>query len=307
LAPILLTALRMVQGLSVGGEYTTSVVFIVESAPKDRRGIVGALACCGALAGVLMGSATGAALGALLTPEALAEWGWRIPFLMGLAVGLAGFLVRRHIAESAPTARSAESPFRAVIANHRALLLRLAGLSVFNAVGFYVMFVYIVSWLQMTDGMPPARALEINSFVMTALIPIMLAMGALSDRIGRRPVLFLGLAVGLVGAWPFLSLMHHSDPALVILGQLGFALAIGAFLGAQPAAMVEAAPEAVRCTAIALGYNVCLGIVGGLSPLAATWLVRRTGDDLSPAFLIMAAALVSAVAVRTFTQARAPQ
>ena len=181
-------------------------------------------------------------------------------------------------------------------------LLRLAGLSVFNAVSFYLMFVYIVSWLQFADGVAPARALEINSASMVVLLPLMVAMGWLSDRIGRRPVMLGATVLGLVGAWPLFWLMHHPDPALALLGQLGFVLAVGSFIGCQPVVMVEAAPWQVRCTAIALGYNVTLGVVGGLSPLVATWLVARTANDYSPAFMIMAAAAVSFLAVLTFKE-----
>src|SRR6476659_79184 len=81
-APVLLTLLRMIQGLSVGGEYTTSIVFMVESAPPGRRGLIGAMGCCGAVAGILLGSATGALLSALLSAAAMQEWGWRIPFVL---------------------------------------------------------------------------------------------------------------------------------------------------------------------------------------------------------------------------------
>jgi MHS family proline/betaine transporter-like MFS transporter len=89
---------------------------------------------------------------------------------------------------------------------------------------------------------------------------------------------------------------------MVLLGQLGFVLSVGSFVGCQPAIMVEAVPVEVRCTAIALGYNVTLGIIGGLSPLVATWLVARTANDYSPAFMIMAAAAVSFLAVLTFKE-----
>jgi MHS family proline/betaine transporter-like MFS transporter len=91
--------------------------------------------------------------------------------------------------------------------------------------------------------------------------------------------------------------MFHSDPSLVLLGQMGLVLAVGVFGAAQAAVMVEVAPLAVRCTAISLGYNAAFGIIGGCSPLVATWLVNRTGNDLSPAFLIMAAAAISFLAV----------
>jgi len=300
-APILLTLLRMIQGLSVGGEYTTSVVFMVEHAPTGRRGLIGALGCCGAVGGILLGSATGAILSAIVVPEAMAQWGWRIPFLMGLAVGLAGYFLRRRIQE-VPRKSDDRSPLVETVRQHGRLLARLAGLSVFNSVGFYLMFVYIVSWLQLADGIAPAQALEINTTSMIVLLPVMVLMGALSDRFGRRPVLFAATALGFFGAVPLFWLMHHTHASLVLLGQLGFVLVVGMFLGTQPSIMVEAAPARIRCTAIALGYNVTLGIIGGLTPLVATWLVHRTENELSPAFMVTAAAAISFLAVLKFEE-----
>jgi len=301
-APILLTLLRMIQGLSVGGEYTTSVVFMVEHAPAERRGLIGATASCGAVGGILAGSATGALLASLMSPEALESWGWRIPFLAGLVVGLAGLALRRGLHEEAAAKEHERSPLAEAFREHRSLLLRLAALSVFNSVGFYLMFVYIVSWLQSVDGVAPARALGINTISMVVLLPFMVAMGRLSDRIGRRPVMMAATLLGIVGSWPLFWLMHSADPAFVVLGQLGFVLAVGTFCGCQPTVMVEAVPARVRCTAIALGYNVTLGLFGGLSPLVATWLVERTGNDYSPGFMIMAAAAVSFLALLTFRE-----
>jgi MFS transporter, MHS family, proline/betaine transporter len=301
-APILLTVLRMVQGLSVGGEYTTSIVFMVERASPGRRGIIGAMACCGAVGGILLGSASGALLASVLSAEALEAWGWRIPFLAGLVVGLAGFILRRHVQEAPKADKAASSPLLETVRNHGPLLARLAALSVFNSVGFYLIFVYIVSWLQSVDGISPAHALEINSVSMLVLLPVMIGVGWAADRFGRKPVLLGATALGFVGALPFFWLMHHADPGVALLGQLGFVVAVGAFVGTQPAIMVEATPLAVRCTAIALGYNVTLGVIGGLSPLVATWLVSRTENDYSPAFMIMVAAAISFLAVTRFKE-----
>src|SRR5262245_7236136 len=164
-APILLTLLRMIQGLSVGGEYTTSIVFMVEQAPPGRRGMLGAIAGCGAVGGILLGSATGALVASLLPVAAMNAWGWRIPFIVGLLVGFAGYLLRRHMRE-AGLAKHERSPVLETFRSHGALLARLAGLAAFNAVGFYLTFVYLVSWLQLADGIAPARALEINSLSM---------------------------------------------------------------------------------------------------------------------------------------------
>src|SRR5262249_20603472 len=111
---------------------------------------------------------------------------------------------------------------------------------------------------------------------------------------------------GGVGALPFLWLMHHSDPYLILLGQLGFVIAVGIALGVQPSLMVEATPPAIRCTVIALGFNLSYGLLGGLSPLAAAWLVHRPGVDLTPAYMIIAAAVVSFATLPTFKR-KAPR
>lgn len=303
MAPVVLTLLRMIQGLSVGGEYTTSIVFVVEHAPPGRRGLIGALGCCGAVGGILLGSASGALLAKLMSPEAMDTWGWRIPFLAGLVVGLVGYFLRRHIQDSAPRPHPVgRSPLIDTIREHWGLLARLAGLSVYNAVGFYLMFVYVVSWLQLADGVAPAQALEINTLNMLLIAPVMVAAGWLSDRFGRKPLMLTATVLGFFAAVPMLWLMHHSSPGLIFAGQLGFVLAIGMFLGAQPTAMVEAVPVAVRCTAIALGYNITLGFVGGASPMVATWLVHRTANDFVPAFMVMVAAAVSFLSVLLFRE-----
>jgi MHS family proline/betaine transporter-like MFS transporter len=280
---------------------------MVERAPANRRGMIGAMACCGALGGILLGSATGAILAQLMSASALEAWGWRIPFLLGLLVGIAGYFLRRTLVDVPRKEAAARSPLRETIRQHGPLLVKFAGLSFFNAVGFYLAFVYVVSWLQFADGIAPAHALGFNTISMVILLIVMVAMGRLSDRIGRRIMLLASTALGIVGAIPFFWLMHHDQAWMILLGQFGFTLAVGGFLGAQPTAMVEAAPVAVRCTVVALGYNVTMGVVGGLSPLVATWLVHRTGDDLSPAFMIMGAAGVSFLAALFFKEtSRAP-
>jgi len=292
-APVALTLLRMVQGVSVGGEYTSSMVFLVEQAPERRRGLMGALASCGATAGILLGSAVGAGFAATMSSAALEAWGWRIPFLLGLVVGIAGYLLRRHVPETLPTERRQRAPIVETLRDHWWVVLGIAGLSAFFAASFYVTFVYLVSWLQTADGIAPARALEINSFSMAVVLPITIAAGWLSDRSGRKPFLLLATILGFVAALPLWWMMHHPSAELAQLGQLGLVLIVGLFVGALPAAMVECAPPSVRCTTVALGYNVTLGVIGGLTPLVAAWLVERTGDELAPAFLIMATAVIS--------------
>ena len=120
------------------------------------------------------------------------------------------------------------------------MLAYLAGVSVFGAVGFYLMFVYIVSWLQFADGIAPAQALTINTISMALLIPAEIGLAALSDRIGRRPVLLAVTGLAVVAAWPLFWLMHGHEPWMVLAGQLGFVVLVGGYYGCLPAFMVEA-------------------------------------------------------------------
>jgi MHS family proline/betaine transporter-like MFS transporter len=300
LAPILLTALRMIQGISVGGESSISMIFMVEQATEGRRGLMGAVSSVGATGGMMLGSATGALLAWLLPPAALETWGWRIPFLLGLAVGIAGYYLRRNLAETPRP--PAANPLLAAVREHGGLMGRLFALSILNAVGFFVVFVYIVTWLQRADGISPARALGLNTVSMLLYMLVVYAMARLSDRIGRKPLMMAGVAVCFFGAVPFFWLMHHSDPLVIFVGQLGFVLALGMTWGVAPALTVEATPPATRCTVIALSFNATMGLVGGVTPLVATWLVARTEHDLSPALLVMGAAAISFIALLSFAE-----
>jgi MFS transporter, MHS family, proline/betaine transporter len=292
----------MVQGLSVGGEYTSSMVFLVEQAPDGRRGLMGALTACGAIAGILLGSAVGAAFAANMSAAALQAWGWRIPFLLGLVVGVGGYVLRRQMVETIATERRERAPIAETLQDHWRTVLGFAGLSAFNAVGFYVSFVYLVSWLQTADHIAPARALEINSFSMAIFLAVVVASGLLADRFGRKLLLLLATVLGFIGALPLFWLLNHPSAWLAQLGQLGLVLIVGLYEGTLPAILVEAAPLKVRCTAVSLGYNISFGVIGGLTPLVASWLVARTGDEIAPGFLMMMAAAVTLLTILRFPE-----
>jgi len=307
LAPIGLILLRVVQGLSVGGEYASSMVFLIEHAPEGRRGLMGSLAACGATIGTLLGSAVGAAFAASMSTAAFDAWGWRIPFLLGIVVGIAGYILRRQVLETGVAEKRMRAPIVETLHDHRRVIAAFVGLSVFSAVIFYIGFVYMVSWLQTADGIPPSRSLEINTFSMVVSLPVLITAGWLSDRVGRKPLMLLASMGGLIGALPLFWLLNHPSALLAQLGQLGLVLLTSLYYGGLPATLVEAAPPTVRCTVVALGYNLCFGLFGGLSPLAATWLVERTGSEISPAFLIMASAAVTFVTLFFFRETyRAP-
>src|SRR3954447_7508589 len=138
----------------------------------------------------------------MMPTAALESWGWRIPFLLGLVVGIAGYFLRRHVLDTVPAEPRKRAPIVETLHDHWRIVVGFAGLSVFNAVGFYVSFIYLVSWLQTADGIPPSRALEINTLSMIIMSGVVLASGALSDRFGRKPLLLIPLILGFVAAVP---------------------------------------------------------------------------------------------------------
>src|SRR5262249_51118014 len=136
-----------------------------------------------------------------------------------------------------------------------------------------------------------------NTLNMVVVLIVVLVSGALSDRFGRKPLLLTSAVGVLAAAWPLFWLMHHPSPWFALAGQFGLTVLAGLYMGVVPVAMVEAFPEKLRCSAIAIGYNLCLGLFGGTAPMVATYLIGRSRDDLSPAYYLMAVAAVSLGAV----------
>jgi MFS transporter, MHS family, proline/betaine transporter len=294
-APILMIVCRIAQGLAVGGEYGSSTVFLAETAVPGRRGVAAAWAPFGAVAGILLGSITAAVVLNLLPLDTIVAGGWRVPFLLGVVVGGVGFIVRRRLSVDPPAAASG-FPLAVALHRHRGPILQVVGLSLINAIPFYLVFLYILVWLKNFAGLNASRALAINSVNMAIMLVAILAAARLSDRVGRKPVL-AGAAAGLVlFAWPLFALMEGGEVWEVFIGQFGLALLIGAYGGAIPVAICELFPRGVRCSAVSVAYNVTVGIAGGTAPMVATWLIEQTGYALWPALYIMLAAFVSLIA-----------
>jgi MHS family proline/betaine transporter-like MFS transporter len=294
-APVLLLLFRLLQGLAVGGEYMASAVFLVEGSQPGRRGWMGSWGPLGATAGTLLGSMAGAVVNRVLPPEAVMAYGWRIPFLVGLAVGLGGLAIRRHYVERVPHQAPAKSPLGEAFRHHWRTMVHLVSLVAGLGVGFYTVFVYSVSWLEQI-GVPARIALEINTLAMAAHLFVLPVAGWASDRLGRRPVLMVGLGAFALLAYPLMSLMARGQTGSIIVGQVGLAMLVAAGSGALPATMAELAPWRVRCTVVSVAHNLGMALLGGTTPLVGAWLVSRTGAPLAPAVYLAAAGGVSFIA-----------
>jgi MFS transporter, MHS family, proline/betaine transporter len=295
-APILLLTFRLMQGLAVGGEYGASSVFLVEGAEPGRRGYMGSWGPVGAFAGTLLGSAAGAIVNAVLSPEEVLAWGWRIPFILGIGVGFGGIAILRFYIEKVPHQAPSRSPLAEAVQTHWLTVLHLVALVAGLAVGFYTAFVYSATWLAQVAHVPAKTALTINTIAMALSLGASLAAGALSDRIGRRPVLLAWGAALAVFTYPLMSLMARGTIGGIMAGEIGLALLVAAGSGALPATMAELAPWRVRCTVVSVAHNLGMALLGGTTPLVGTWLLARTGAPLSPAVYLAAAGAVSFVA-----------
>ncbi len=301
LAPVLLVVVRLLQGLAIGGEFTSSISYLSEYAPPDRRGLFGSWSMTSCFLGILAGSALAALLTSILSGQALHDWGWRVPFLMSLVLGAIGFWLRKSMEES-PAFRDAKeagelvkNPVAHTLKTQKKNLLTVIGLLWVNAVCQYYFFVFFTTYIHHFSGLSLASTLGIGTISMVFVTLCLPAFGWLSDKVGRRPVLIAGSLGFLVLSVFLMKLMGSGDYALVLAAELAFCLFVAARSGPIPATLVEVFPTRVRLTALSLGYNVNFAIFGGTAPILATWLISVTGDKTSPAWYLMAVAAISIV------------
>lgn len=291
-ASIAMVALRMCQGLAVGGEFTSSIVFLAEHSPPRRRGFFASWAMFGATTGTMLGASVGAALTGALSPEALASWGWRAAFISGIAVAIVGVIVRRNMFDT-PTAADAESPLKHAFRDHFGPLLKVFALNMAPAATYYILFVYSATWLAEQAGVESALALDITTLtILTFLVVAPIAAWA-SDRFGRKRLLIAGMTGCLVLAYPLTSLTLGGGAIAVATGQMMFAALLAVYMASIPAAMCEMFPHAVRVSAVSVGYGLAYAIFGGTAPAVAVWLIGRTGSSAAFAWYLMAVTAVS--------------
>jgi MFS transporter, MHS family, proline/betaine transporter len=298
LAPILLVALRFIQGISAGGEFSGSIVFLVEHAPPGQRGLYGSLSNFGAMIGGLAGAGVAWLVVAVLPAAALDDWGWRVPFLSGVAIAFAGFWVRLGVAES-PVFRKlheagalARQPIRAALREHPREIAVTAALNWAVSAGYYIVFVWMASDFSKVVGLKLSTALGLSTAGLALGTLVLPAIGVLSDRIGPRRLLAAAGALAVVAATPLLLVAGLGTIAAAAVGQLGLAVIVAIYLGALPTVFVSLHGARLRCSSLSIGYNLAVAVFGGTAPLVATTLVSVTGWDASPGLYFAASALV---------------
>jgi MHS family proline/betaine transporter-like MFS transporter len=299
-AAICMVLLRIVQGLSVGGEYPASIVFLAEHAPDRNRGLYTSWPMLGSVLGFLLGVGSAAVLNTWLGDSGVEAWGWRLLFFLGASIAVFGAFFRSRMSEPAASGRGRQDetmPIVIAFRDHWRAILRIMALTLVNAVGFYLLWAYSTSYLTERMHVSTAAALDINTISLAALAVMVPLAAMAADRIGRKPLLYFVSLGSLVLALPLWWIMHHQNPVLILLAQTGFALLYASGYAGLSAVMAEILPARIRCSAACIGYNLCMAAFGGTTPLVATYLIARTSDDYMPAYYLMAAACLSLIAV----------
>ncbi|HTY54358.1 MAG TPA: MFS transporter [Candidatus Binataceae bacterium] len=301
-ASIILVVLRLIQGLSAGGEYTTSIVFLVEHSTHGRRGLMGSFGLFGSIAGGMLGSATGAALTYLMPREVIMAWGWRIPFILGIAPAFFGIMIRRALRNAPIHPSQSEISLGNLLIQQWRSVARVFGFELLEAVGFYMTFIYLSTYLTRVVNVPEHLALIVNTLCMAFVLMVIPLSGSLSDRLGRKPLLLTAAIAAACFAWPLFRILQHPGFGSILAGELGLATIIGLYEGAAPAAAAEVFPMSVRATGVALAFNLCMTLFGGTTPMVATSLIALTQSNMAPPIYLATAALISGLVVLTLRE-----
>jgi MHS family proline/betaine transporter-like MFS transporter len=310
-APMLLLLIRVLQGFSVGGEYTGSVAYLVETAPSQRRGMAGSVANIGATAGMLLASAVVTATAMLAYSPDVQRWAWRIPFLIGGVIAVAGYFLRHRLRETGyvpkPSARRS-LPLREAIAQAPgAMLLALLFTSGYG-VANYLTMVFLPTYAAEFGGVRAEQALQANTAGQALALFVVPLAAWLTDRaIRRRTLLIAAFAAEFVIAWGSFALVGHGNVGGVWAAQLGFAFLLALIMAAEPATLAEQFRGEFRLSGYSVSFNLGIGLAGGTAPLVAVALIAATGNDMAPAwYLMLASAIAAAAAFLMVDRSRKP-
>ncbi len=308
-APLLLLAARLVQGFSAGGEFGTSTAMLVEFAPPGRRGFFASFQFVAQAVAFGSAAAFAYALNALLSPEALQSWGWRIPFLLGIIIGPVGFYLRRAVDETpefkayaAKHAGTENTPLQDVLRHHsRALFSLLFIIAGLTATTYYAT-VFAPNFAAAELGLKMADA-QLGLFVANIAAAIALPFAAaLSDRVGRRIVMAPAIIIYLVLIH---ILQRHllAAPSVLAMWSTQALVLISIFISGPACAIaLEAFPVGVRSTGASIVYNFAVAIFGGLAPLISGWLIEATADKMAPIYYLTACLLLTLIGLMILPQ-----
>lgn len=303
LAPILLVLLRFVQGFSMGAETGTGNSYLAENAPQNKRGQVVSYANAATFIAMMFGTMLAAALTAGLGTEAMTAWGWRIPFLIAIPMGLAALWIRLAAGES-PEFDKVQSdglvvrnPLWEALASptaRRGMLLTIL-LPLFNSSGYFVLFIYMPSFMTSQLKFTSVQGLVVTGVALLVGSVTSLVAGRLSDRFGRKRLLAGSSGLMVVAGFPCYYLLTQGSMALALLGVVIMSIIFSGTFGVVQTAMAELFPTRIRTVAYGFGYNIGTAVFGGAAPALIAFLIGVTGSIWVPAAYLVLTSVVACV------------
>lgn len=297
-APLLLVTMRLIQGFSLGGEFTGSMVYTTELASPRERGIVSSSTAAGVTIGFILGSLCAWLVTRFLTPDQVGSWGWRVPFIGSVFFFALGWLLRRgiHETEEGEKAAAIRPPLFASLAADWLPMVRTFGIIATTNAAYYITFTYVV---ERRKSLSAASGVSDGSiFLLANTLTLVIVLfskpfgGWLSDRTGRRRLMLVLTGVIMALIYPALQAMIYGPPLQFVLAQASLAIPLGMALGLQGAMLVEIFPLRSRVTSMSVAYSVTLALAGGTAPLVSAWLIDRFNEPLAPAYYILLHGLV---------------
>ena len=298
-APLLLVALRLIQGLAIGGEWSGSVLIAMEWGDQRKRGLLASFAQLGVPFGLVLGTGGMTLLSATLSPEAFTSWGWRVPFLFSLVLVAVGLVIRLKILETPMFAKvqqerkTARAPVIEVIRHHWREILLSAGLRFSEQMPFYLFTTFVLIYVVSRHGF--SRTFVLNAVLAGALCELVAIplFSHLSDRLGRKRVYLTGAVLTALIAFPYFAVLTHSGAVLIFVAVVVSLQVHAMQYGPQAALIGESFPTHLRYGGAGLGYQLASVFAGGPAPLIATWLLHETGTPYSISIYIVLAAVIT--------------
>ncbi|WP_190812970.1 MFS transporter [Saccharopolyspora pogona] len=298
LAPLLLLVARLIQGFSAGGEFPGANSFILEYAPAERRGFWAAISLSSTVLPTIVGALTVMAFTSLLSPDAYATWGWRVPYLIAAPMAIVGLWIRLKM-EDTPAYREVAAtdtveklPLVRAIKEYPKEIAYALAFSTLTGVVFYIVSGYFVTFLTINVGIPQTTALLSTVVAYSLFLIAAPVFGLLSDRVGRKPVLYLGSATLAVLSVPAFFITQGASLGSAILGQALLVLGLSITGAGMAVTQAEMFPTRVRYSGASFAYNIAYAVFGGTAPMMCAFLIAQSGSKLAPGIYIAVLAVV---------------
>ncbi len=292
IAAYALLFLRMTQGFSIGGEYTGSMVYAAEASPQGKEGLMSGIAHAGALLGFFLGSLTAALTAFVFGESAVNDWAWRLPFLLGALVAIAGWKLRAHMPETLETAIEHKLSFKELfaliamrlkeVAHGWRVLVQIAALISFSNVMFYVQFVYFVDYAAKHGGSMQS-ANTVATVIQFVGIPLVVLGGWLADKMGRIKITWYATWAGAILCVPAILASQFGGVTGLAIGQALIVAPVMLLFGAQGILISRLVKPEQRCSVFAIGYSLAVAIFAGTAPMVTAWLLEINAWTWGPA------------------------